>query len=153
MILLPQLHKGLASSLRRPAHQTLPQHEAQNRHFGSMCGPHSLRHEPNRGFGGKTASKQVARRLNLPSGGRFSNITEDVRKYAAERSETDHLWDDPKSEPGGESTSPLRGKCATAWHGREEQRVCGSGRGGLCEGGTTIESNSKVVREHLICWP
>ena len=44
-----------------------------------------LRHEPSRGIGGNKASLQAARRVNLPSGGRFSNITEDVRKYAAEQ--------------------------------------------------------------------
>ena len=44
-----------------------------------------LRHEPSRGIVGETANRQVARRVNLPSGGRFSNITEDVRKYAAEQ--------------------------------------------------------------------
>ncbi len=44
-----------------------------------------LLHEPSRGIGGETASRQAARRVNLPSGGRFSNITEDVRKYAAEQ--------------------------------------------------------------------
>lgn len=44
-----------------------------------------LRHEPSRGIGGETASRQAARRVNLPSGGRFSNITENVRKYAAEQ--------------------------------------------------------------------
>jgi hypothetical protein len=44
-----------------------------------------LRHEPSRGIGGETASRKAARRVNLPSGGRFSNITEDVRKYAAEQ--------------------------------------------------------------------
>lgn len=44
-----------------------------------------LRHEPSRGIGGETASRQAARRVNLPSGGRFGNITEDVRKYAAEQ--------------------------------------------------------------------
>lgn len=43
------------------------------------------RHEPSRGIGGETASRQAARRVNLPSGGRFSNITEDVRKYAADQ--------------------------------------------------------------------
>ena len=42
-------------------------------------------HQPRRGFGGETAIRQAARRVNLPSGGRFSNITEDVRKYAAEQ--------------------------------------------------------------------
>jgi hypothetical protein len=45
-----------------------------------------LLHEPSRGIGGKAASRQAARRVNLPSGGWFSNITEDVRKYAAEPS-------------------------------------------------------------------
>lgn len=45
-----------------------------------------LRHEPSRGIGGETASRQAARRVNLPSGDRFSNITEDVRKFAAEPS-------------------------------------------------------------------
>ena len=44
-----------------------------------------LRHEPSRGVGGETANRQVARRVNLTSGGRFSNITEDVRKYACEQ--------------------------------------------------------------------
>jgi hypothetical protein len=60
-------------------------------------------HQPSRGIGGEpkrspdspprlyphacgqTDSQQAARRVNLPSGGRFSNITEDVRKYAAEQ--------------------------------------------------------------------
>jgi uncharacterized protein YllA (UPF0747 family) len=50
-----------------------------------MYFPHFLHHEPSRGIGGETASRQAARRVNLPSGGRFSNITEDVRKYAAEQ--------------------------------------------------------------------
>jgi hypothetical protein len=45
-----------------------------------------LLHEPSRGIGGKAASRQAARRVNLPSGGRYSNITEDVRKCAAEPS-------------------------------------------------------------------
>ena len=85
MVLLPQLHKGLANTLGRLAHQTLPQHQAQNPHFGSMHSPHSLRHEPSRGIGGATASKQAARRVNLPDGGRFSHITEDVRTYPAEQ--------------------------------------------------------------------
>jgi len=44
-----------------------------------------LLHEPSRGIGGKAASRQAARRVSLPSGGWFSNITEDVRKYAAEQ--------------------------------------------------------------------
>jgi hypothetical protein len=43
-------------------------------------------HQPRRGIGAKAASRQAARRVSLPSGGRFSNITEDVRKYAAEPS-------------------------------------------------------------------
>ena len=42
-------------------------------------------HEPSRGIGGETASRQAARRVTLPSGGKVSNITEDVRKYAAEQ--------------------------------------------------------------------
>lgn len=45
-----------------------------------------LLHAPSRGIGGEAASRQAARRVNLPCGGRFSNITEDVRKYAAEPS-------------------------------------------------------------------
>lgn len=45
-----------------------------------------LRHEPSRGIGSEAASRQADRRVNLLSGGRFSNITEDVRKYAAEPS-------------------------------------------------------------------
>lgn len=63
-----------------------------------------LLHAPSRGIGGEPkrsedspprlnphdrgqpASRQAARRVNLPGGGRFSNITEDVRKYAAEPS-------------------------------------------------------------------
>ena len=44
-----------------------------------------LLHAPSRGIGGEAASRQAARRVNLPGGGRFSNITEDVRKYAAEQ--------------------------------------------------------------------
>ncbi|MCB1224721.1 MAG: hypothetical protein KDK99_02810 [Verrucomicrobiales bacterium] len=54
-----------------------------------MCSPHFLRHDPSRGIGGETASRQAARRVNLPSGGRFSNIIEDVRKYAAEHGVSD----------------------------------------------------------------
>lgn len=42
-------------------------------------------HEPSRGIGGETACRQAARRVILPCGGRISNITEDVRKYAAEQ--------------------------------------------------------------------
>ncbi len=42
-----------------------------------------LLHAPSIGIGGEAASRQAARRVNLPSGGWFSNITEDVRKYAA----------------------------------------------------------------------
>jgi hypothetical protein len=51
-----------------------------------MYFPHFLHHAPSRGLGGEAASRQAARRVNLPSGGRFSNITEDVRQYAAEPS-------------------------------------------------------------------
>ena len=43
-------------------------------------------HQPRRGIGGKAASRRAARRVNLPSGGRFSNINEDVRRYTAEPS-------------------------------------------------------------------
>ena len=68
-----------------------------------MYFPHFLQHAPSRGIGGEPkrsgdspprlnphdrgqpASRKAARRANLPSGGRFSNITEDVRKYAAEQ--------------------------------------------------------------------
>lgn len=50
-----------------------------------MYFPHFLHHAPSRGIGGEAASRQAARRVNLPSGGRFSNITEDVRQYAAEQ--------------------------------------------------------------------
>jgi len=50
-----------------------------------MYFPHFLQHAPSRGIGGERASRQAARRVNLPWGGRFSNITEDVRKYAAEQ--------------------------------------------------------------------
>jgi hypothetical protein len=44
-------------------------------------------HEPSRGIGGETASPDcgTARRVNLPGWGKSSNITEDVRKYAAEQ--------------------------------------------------------------------
>lgn len=45
-----------------------------------------LRHEPSRGFGGETDKRQsFARREELPSGGNSVNITEDVRRYAAEQ--------------------------------------------------------------------
>jgi len=44
-----------------------------------------LIHEPSRGIGGKTASRTAARRVILPRRGKISNITEDVRKYAAEQ--------------------------------------------------------------------
>jgi hypothetical protein len=43
-------------------------------------------HEPSRGFGGETDKREAfARRAELPSGGNSVNITEDVRKYAAEQ--------------------------------------------------------------------
>lgn len=51
-----------------------------------MFFPHFLQHAPSRGIGGEAVSRQAARRVNLPSGGRFSNIAEDVCKYAAEPS-------------------------------------------------------------------
>ncbi len=46
---------------------------------------HFLRHEPGRGIGGETASRQAARRVVLWKWGGISNITEGVRKYAAEQ--------------------------------------------------------------------
>ena len=51
-----------------------------------MYFPHFQQHAPSRGLGIEAASRQAAQRVNLPSGGRFSNITEDVRKYVAEPS-------------------------------------------------------------------
>ncbi|WP_395719634.1 hypothetical protein [Prosthecobacter sp.] len=46
-----------------------------------------LRHEPSRGIGGETDKREAfARRAAVPSGGNAVNITEDVRKYAAEPS-------------------------------------------------------------------
>lgn len=44
-------------------------------------------HQPSRGIGGETASPAcgTARRVDLPCWGKSSNITEDVRKYAAEQ--------------------------------------------------------------------
>ena len=50
-----------------------------------MYFPHFLQHAPSRGIGGEAASRQAAQGVNLPSGSRFSNITEDVCKYAAEQ--------------------------------------------------------------------
>lgn len=45
-----------------------------------------LRHEPSRGIGGETDNREAfARRAAVPSGGNAVNITEDVRKYAAEQ--------------------------------------------------------------------
>ena len=45
-----------------------------------------LRHEPSRGIGGETDKcKAFARRAAVPGGGNAVNITEDVRKYAAEQ--------------------------------------------------------------------
>lgn len=44
-----------------------------------------LQHAPSRGIGGEIASRMAARRVILPGWGRISNITEDVRKYAAEQ--------------------------------------------------------------------
>ncbi len=44
------------------------------------------RHEPSRGIGGETDKREaLARRAAVPSGGNAVNITEDVRKYAAEQ--------------------------------------------------------------------
>ena len=46
-----------------------------------------LLHEPSRGIGGETDKREAfARRAAVPSGGNAVNITEDVRKYAAEPS-------------------------------------------------------------------
>jgi uncharacterized protein YllA (UPF0747 family) len=45
-----------------------------------------LLHEPSRGIGGETDKRfAFARRAAVPSGGNAVNITEDVRKYAAEQ--------------------------------------------------------------------
>ncbi len=45
-----------------------------------------LRHEPSRGIAGETDKRYAfARRAAVPSGGNAVNITEDVRKYAAEQ--------------------------------------------------------------------
>ncbi len=44
-----------------------------------------LLHEPRRGIGGKAARSHAASGMNLPSGGRFSNITDDVRKFAPDQ--------------------------------------------------------------------
>ena len=47
---------------------------------------HFLRHEPSRGIGGETDKREAfARRAAAPSGGNAFNITDDVRKYAAEQ--------------------------------------------------------------------
>ncbi|HRK16764.1 MAG TPA: hypothetical protein PK490_20955 [Prosthecobacter sp.] len=49
-----------------------------------------LRHEPSRGIGGETDKREAfARRAAVPSGGNAVNITEDVRKYAAEHGVSD----------------------------------------------------------------
>jgi uncharacterized protein YllA (UPF0747 family) len=45
-----------------------------------------LVHEPSRGIGGATDKRELfARRAAVPSGGNAVNITEDVRKYAADQ--------------------------------------------------------------------
>jgi hypothetical protein len=45
-----------------------------------------LLHEPSRGIRGETDKREAfARRAAVPSGGNAVNITEDVRKYAAEQ--------------------------------------------------------------------
>lgn len=47
---------------------------------------HFMRHEPSRGIGGETDKREAfARRAAVPCGGNAVNITEDVRKYAAEQ--------------------------------------------------------------------
>ena len=47
---------------------------------------HFLRHEPSCGIGGATDKRGAfARRAAVPSGGNAVNVTEDVRKYAAEQ--------------------------------------------------------------------
>ncbi|WP_395719644.1 hypothetical protein [Prosthecobacter sp.] len=47
---------------------------------------HFLRHEPSRGIGGEADKREAfARRAAVQSGGNAFNITEDVRKYAAEQ--------------------------------------------------------------------
>jgi hypothetical protein len=48
--------------------------------------PAFLHHAPSRGIGGETDQREAfARRAAVPSGGNAVNITEDVRKYAAEQ--------------------------------------------------------------------
>ena len=49
---------------------------------------HFLRHEPSCGIGGATDKRGAfARRAAAPNGGNAVNITEDDRKYAAEKLE------------------------------------------------------------------
>ncbi len=48
--------------------------------------PYFQLHEPSRGIGGETDKRKAfARRAAVPRGGNAVNITEDVRKYAAEQ--------------------------------------------------------------------
>jgi hypothetical protein len=73
-----------------------------------MYFPHFLHHEPSRGIGGEPKRSEdspprlnpfnrgqtdkreaFARRAAVPSGGNAVNITEDVRKYAAEQAISD----------------------------------------------------------------
>jgi hypothetical protein len=75
----PKVNPQGALVVRRLGHQP-------RRGIGSepkRSGNSPPRFEPN--VRGQTASRQAAHRVNLPNGGRFSNITEDVRKYAAEQ--------------------------------------------------------------------
>jgi hypothetical protein len=78
-------------------------------------------HQPSRGIGGETDNREaIARRAELPSGSNSVNITEDVRKYAAEQaiSEVEALQRgmEEKSKEFVEAGSGLReGIAPIAW--------------------------------------
>ena len=59
---------------------------APSAHFSSRRGLTFPRHEPRRGIGGVADKREAfARWAELPGGGNSVNITEEVRKYAAEQ--------------------------------------------------------------------
>jgi phosphomethylpyrimidine synthase len=72
-------------AVRRRVRQTLPQEGAKTAHFCSMCGPHFCSMSRGAQVGApRQTTRSVARRAILRERS-IVNITEDVRKYAAEQ--------------------------------------------------------------------
>ncbi len=80
-------------ALRGQVDQTLPQDGAKSVNPAkrdSLFGSHFRRNKPSRGIRGESDNRAaVARRATRQGGGQVVKITEDVRKYAAEKGMTD----------------------------------------------------------------